>query len=98
LLINEATSKGSVNKRRVYFPDVVKGYWRMPRVYYKEIIEINNFAEMRYFHEHFMRRKITKDELSNPAFFLLDEKGKLLWRTYSSFNLDSVRIVLAAYH
>ena len=98
LLINEARSVSRVKKRLVYFPDVVKGYWRMTRIYYQQLIEINNLTEMRYFHEHFIRRKITKDELCNPAFFLLDKKGKLLWRTQWSFDLDSVRMALATYH
>lgn len=95
LMINDPDSREYIKSKLVH---------QLANLYYYRIegkvnhkISINDMSEIRYFNQHFTKETSKRQNERNPAFFLFDRDGKLLYYNKQLLEMDSVKNALVQY-
>lgn len=92
LMINDPDSREYVKKKLVQQSDHLSYYRVEGRV--SRMVAVNDMSEIRYFNQHFTKETSKRKNERNPAFFLFDEQGKLLYYNKQLLEVDSVKNTL----
>jgi hypothetical protein len=60
-------------------------------------VAVNDMSEIRYFNQHFTKETSKRQNERNPAFFLFNEQGTLLYYNKQLLEVDSVKNALVQF-